>query len=92
MDEATSGADPLARRRFWDKVSALSNEGTSVIVTTHFMDEAEYCDNFLIQDQGKILVLGAPDRICVKDGQRISIEQAFIDQVLAYRSGEDKNV
>ena len=56
------------------------------------MDEAEYCDNFLIQDQGKILVLGAPDRICVKDGQRISIEQAFIDQVLAYRSGEDKNV
>lgn len=92
LDEATSGADPLARRRFWDKVSALSNEGTSVIVTTHFMDEAEYCDNFLIQDQGKILVLGAPDRICVKDGQRISIEQAFIDQVLAYRSGEDKNV
>lgn len=88
LDEATSGADPLARRRFWDRVSALSNQGTSVIVTTHFMDEAEYCDNFLIQDQGKILVLGAPDKICVKDGRRISIEQAFVDLVLDYRKKE----
>ena len=54
LDEATSGADPLARRLFWDRVVNLSKSGTCVIVTTHFMEEAEYCDNFLIQDRGKI--------------------------------------
>lgn len=86
LDEATSGADPLARRIFWDRVSTLSSEGTCVIVTTHFMEESEYCDNFLIQDQGRILVLGAPNRICVRDGHRISIEQAFVELVHKFRN------
>lgn len=88
LDEATSGADPVARRVFWDRVSALSSLGTCVIVTTHFMEESEYCDNFLIQDQGRILVLGAPDRICVKDGHRISIEQAFVELVHKFRNSK----
>lgn len=57
-----------------------------MIVTTHFMEESEYCDNFLIQDQGKILVLGAPDKICIKDGHRISIEQAFVELVHKFRA------
>ena len=86
LDEATSGADPVARRVFWDRVSALASSGTCVIVTTHFMEESEYCDNFLIQDQGKILVLGAPDKICIKDGHRISIEQAFVELVHKFRA------
>ncbi len=90
LDEATSGADPYARRNFWDRVSALASSGTCVIVTTHFMDEAEYCDNFLIQDQGKILVLGSPDEICVKDGKRISIEDTFVEQVLKFRQEGDR--
>ncbi len=89
LDEATSGADPYARRIFWDKVSALSSSGTCVIVTTHFMDEAEYCDNFLIQDQGKILVLGSPEEICVRDGRRVSIEDTFVEQVLKFRHAGD---
>lgn len=88
LDEATSGADPLSRRIFWDRVSALSNEGTCVIVTTHFMEESEYCDNFLIQDKGKILVLGAPDKICIKDGKRISIEETFVKLINDFRLKE----
>lgn len=89
LDEATSGADPYARRNFWDKVSELSSSGTCVIVTTHFMDEAEYCDNFLIQDQGKILILGSPEEICVRDGKRVSIEDTFVEQVLKFRHAGD---
>ena len=86
LDEATSGADPLARRNFWNRVNALCVEGTSIIVTTHFMEEAEYCDRFLIQDHGKILVLGSPEEICVKDGKRISVNEAFVQKVQEFRS------
>lgn len=64
LDEATSGADPTSRRIFWQMIAELSAQGTTIIVTTHFMEEAEYCDRFLIQDQGKILILGTPDEIC----------------------------
>lgn len=86
LDEATSGADPLARRNFWNRVNALCVEGTSIIVTTHFMEEAEYCDRFLIQDHGKILVLGSPEKICIKDGKRISVNEAFVQKVQEFRS------
>lgn len=88
LDEATSGADPMARRTFWDRICNLSASGTTVVVTTHFMDEAEYCDRFLIQDHGKILVLGAPDEICRKNGRRMSIEETFVEQVMKFRAEE----
>lgn len=91
LDEATSGADPLARRKFFDKVLELSSYGTSVIVTTHFMEEAEYCDNFLIQDRGKILILGTPDETCTKNGKRISVKQAFVELIEHNRDKEDEN-
>lgn len=91
LDEATSGADPLARRKFFDKVLELSSLGTSVIVTTHFMEEAEYCDNFLIQDRGKILLLGTPDDKCTKYGKRISVKDAFVELIENNREKEDNN-
>lgn len=79
LDEATSGADPASRRAFWQMIASLAEQGTTIIVTTHFMEEAEYCDRFLIQDQGKILILGTPDEICTRpDHSRISIEEAFV--------------
>lgn len=91
LDEATSGADPTSRRTFWAMIARLASQGTTIIVTTHFMEEAEYCDRFLIQDQGKILILGSPDEICNKGARansssdesvtRISIEEAFINCV-----------
>ena len=88
LDEATSGADPLARRNFWYLINKLATTGTCVVVTTHFMEEAEYCDNFLIQDQGKILVLGSPNTICRKDNKRISIQEKFVSLILDSRNQE----
>lgn len=86
LDEATSGADPTSRRAFWSMIAQLSAQGTTVIVTTHFMEEAEYCDRFLIQDQGQILILGTPDEICEHPSGRISIEEAFINCVMERRA------
>ena len=86
LDEATSGADPTSRRSFWSMIAKLSAQGTTVIVTTHFMEEAEYCDRFLIQDQGKILILGTPDEICEHANGRISIEEAFVNCVMERRA------
>lgn len=87
LDEATSGADPTSRRAFWSMIASLAANGTTVIVTTHFMEEAEYCDRFLIQDQGKILILGTPDEICLQGNKRISIEEAFVKCVNDRRNG-----
>ena len=87
LDEATSGADPTSRRAFWSMIASLAANGTTVIVTTHFMEEAEYCDRFLIQDQGKILILGTPDEICLQGNKRISIEEAFVKCINERRNG-----
>jgi ABC-2 type transport system ATP-binding protein len=82
LDEPTSGADPLTRRDFWRDITALAEQGTTVVVTTHFMEEAEYCDRILIQDAGHVLALGTPQAVRAQagaDGQPAgSMEQAFI--------------
>ena len=82
LDEPTSGADPLARRAFWRRITALADQGVTVIVTTHFMQEAEYCDRMAILDAGRILAQGTPAEIRSrdesKDGQPGSMEDAFI--------------
>ncbi len=63
LDEPTSGIDPVARRSFWYSIGELANKGITVIVTTHFMEEAEYCDRIAIQDAGKMLALGSPKQV-----------------------------
>ena len=82
LDEATSGADPLARRQFWGRITALSEQGVTVIVTTHFMEEAEYCDRIIILDAGKNLAEGTPVEIRAHAGARgetaATMEEAFI--------------
>ena len=60
LDEPTSGADPLARREFWRRITVLAEQGVTVVVTTHFMEEAEYCDRIVIQDAGGVLAGGTP--------------------------------
>ena len=60
LDEPTSGIDPLARRSFWRTITALARSGVTIIITTHFMEEAEYCDRIAIQDAGQMLALGTP--------------------------------
>ncbi|VFR25502.1 ABC transporter multidrug efflux pump, fused ATP-binding domains [plant metagenome] len=82
LDEPTSGADPLARRRFWRSITALADTGTTIVITTHFMEEAEYCDRIVIQDAGKLLALGTPAEVRQQAGEapdaRLDMEQAFI--------------
>ena len=63
LDEPTSGADPLARRAFWKRIADLADKGVTIVVTTHFMEEAEYCDRVLIQDHGAMLALDTPGAI-----------------------------
>jgi ABC-2 type transport system ATP-binding protein len=63
LDEPTSGIDPLARRAFWRTITALAQAGVTVVVTTHFMEEAEYCDRIAIQDAGELLALGTPQQV-----------------------------
>ena len=90
LDEATSGADPLARREFWGRITALSEQGVTVIVTTHFMEEAEYCDRIIIMDGGTSLAEGSPGDIRGKarhpDGREPTMEDAFISIVETSRN------
>jgi len=89
LDEATSGADPLARREFWGRITALSEQGVTVIVTTHFMEEAEYCDRIIIMDGGVALAEGSPGEIRARakrrDDSEPTMEDAFIAIVEAAR-------
>jgi ABC-2 type transport system ATP-binding protein len=89
LDEPTSGADPLARRVFWRRITALAEQGVTVIVTTHFMQEAEYCDRVAIMDQGKVLAQGTPgevrQRAATPETPQPSMEDAFIAIVLQAR-------
>lgn len=78
LDEPTSGADPFARRDFWRNITGLAEQGVTVIVTTHFMEEAEYCDHIVIQDGGRIIARGTPTAV---RGDRKSMEDAFISIV-----------
>jgi pyoluteorin transport system ATP-binding protein len=81
LDEPTSGADPLARREFWRRIVALAERGVTVIVTTHFMEEAEYCDHVAIMDSGHVLAQGTPAEIRlharIESGEP-TMEDAFI--------------
>ncbi len=63
LDEPTSGVDPITRREFWNHINGLVEKGVTVMVTTHFMDEAEYCDRVALINRGKILYLETPDRL-----------------------------
>jgi ABC-2 type transport system ATP-binding protein len=81
LDEPTSGADPLARREFWRRITALAAAGVTVIITTHFMEEAEYCDRIVIQDAGKLLAIGTPREVRGQAGCAAGMEQAFISIV-----------
>lgn len=81
LDEPTSGIDPLARRLFWYSIGKLANQGITIIITTHFMEEAEYCDRIAIQDAGKLLALGSPQQVrelASKDKHIVDMNEAFI--------------
>ena len=92
LGEPTSGADPLARRDFWRRITTLSQGGVTVVITTHFMEEAEYCDRIAILDAGRILAQGTPAAIRgLAIGEPVSeptMEDAFIAIVEQARANQ----
>ena len=87
LDEPTSGVDPVTRREFWTHINGVVEKGVTVMVTTHFMDEAEYCDRIALVFRGKIIAAGTPDqlkdRASTPDDPDPSMENAFIALVEA---------
>lgn len=80
LDEPTSGVDPIARRAFWDLIYQLSEAGQTVFVTTHYMDEAEYCHRVCLLYGGKNIALGSPAELKAQY-QLPSMEQVFISSI-----------
>lgn len=80
LDEPTSGVDPIARRQFWDLIYELAEEGTTIFVTTHYMDEAEYCSRVSIMVAGRIEAIGAPAELKQKHDAP-DMQQLFIKLV-----------
>jgi ABC-2 type transport system ATP-binding protein len=74
LDEPTSGVDPLSRRRFWDLIYAMSRVGVTTFVTTHYMDEAEYCDRLALIYRGRIIAEGTPADLKERQMQRKVLE------------------
>ncbi len=91
LDEPTSGVDPITRREFWNHINAMVEKGVAIIVTTHFMDEAEYCDRIGLINQGRLVMIGSPDElkesVASPDLPAPTLEDAFI--LLSTRSRED---
>lgn len=80
LDEPTSGVDPIARRSFWDLIYQLSEAGQTVFVTTHYMDEAEYCHRLALLYQGKMIALGTPTALKQEWG-KASMEEVFVASI-----------
>lgn len=88
LDEPTSGADPLARRDFWRRITVLAQGGVTTIITTHFLEEAEYCDRLAILDSGRLLAEGTPAQIRAANAGKAgtTMEDAFLAIVEAARA------
>lgn len=96
LDEPTTGLDPQARRNFWDLIEGVKREGTTILLTTHYMDEAEaLCDRIAIVDQGKIMEMDEPERLLSKhfSGQivRLPVQEAGAEaeRILAELGAEE---
>jgi ABC-2 type transport system ATP-binding protein len=93
LDEPTSGVDPLARREFWQRINALAEAGVTILVTTHFMDEANYCDRLVIMAEGEMLAHGTPTELKAQFRSESlpdpTMEDAFIG-LIKRREREDR--
>lgn len=78
LDEPTSGVDPLTRREFWSHINALAEKGVTVMVTTHFMDEAEYCDRISLFYRGEAIATGTPTELKHMISENATMEDAFV--------------
>ncbi len=96
LDEPTSGVDPVTRREFWAHINGLADRGVTVMVTTHFMDEAEYCDRIALVYRGRVIALGTPDAlkasVATAERPNPGMEDAFIELVLAADAQDQQQV
>jgi len=77
LDEPTGGVDPVTRRQFWEMIYETAERGITVFVTTHYMDEAEYCDRISIMNEGRIVALDSPENL-KRQFEAESVEEVFI--------------
>jgi len=77
LDEPTSGVDPITRRQFWDLIYKATEDGITVFVTTHYMDEAEYCDRITMMVQGKIEAMGTLDELLTQNNAK-DMDEVFL--------------
>jgi ABC-2 type transport system ATP-binding protein len=77
LDEPTSGVDPITRRQFWELIYEAAAAGTTVLITTHYMDEAEYCDRISIMAAGRIVALGTPAELKARFAAG-SVDEIFV--------------
>lgn len=90
LDEPTSGVDPISRRNFWELIYQLAHQGTTVFVTTHYMDEAEHCDRLAMIYRGKVVAIGSPDsmRETAVQGTLLELEAEPLMDALEALEGE----
>lgn len=92
LDEPTSGVDPLTRREFWGHINGLVEKGVTIMVSTHFMDEAEYCDRIALVYKSKVIMVGTPEdlkkRAQTEKNPNPTLEDAFIQLIEAYDNGK----
>src|ERR1700689_2648969 len=87
LDEPTTGLDPQARRHLWDLVDELKHAGRTIILTTHYMDEAErLCDHVAIMDHGKVIALGTPQQLIASVGGEDIVEFAVVGHETGQRT------
>lgn len=89
LDEPTSGVDPITRREFWNHIYAMVQKGMTIMVTTHFMQEAEYCDEIALIYKGKAIAMATPHELILKVSPTATMQEAFIE--LIKRSDDAKN-
>ena len=83
LDEPTGGVDPVARRRFWELIHRLSGAGVTVLVTTHYLDEAEYCEHVVLMQAGRIIADGSPQELKTRHIRSLLLEVICADPVAA---------
>ena len=77
MDEPTSGVDPIVRREFWKLIYQTASQGVTILVTTHYMDEAEYCNRISIMSDGQMKLIGTPSELKEQMGVN-SVDEVFV--------------
>ena len=78
LDEPTAGVDPAARRAFWETIHQMAADGVTILVTTHYMDEAERCRRLAFLSRGRLIAVGSPSEVVAQFGQK-SVEDVFIE-------------